>query len=43
MRKASVLLMWLATFVLILAMSYGFALLGEPQAVWLWSDMLGVL
>jgi len=23
------------------AMSYGFALLGEPQAMWLWCQMLG--
>jgi len=23
--------------------SYGFASMGEPQAVWLWRDMLGVL
>ena len=24
-------------------MSYGLALAGEPQAVWLWRDVLGVL
>lgn len=25
-----------------LALSYGFAALGEPQSVWLWCDMIGV-
>ena len=26
-----------------LIISYGFARLGEPQAIWLWRDMLGMM
>lgn len=26
-----------------IALSYGFALIGEPQSLWLWRDVLGVV
>lgn len=32
-----------AGLVVVIAMSYGFALLSEPRSVWLWRDMLGVI
>lgn len=36
-------LLLIAGFILVTAFSYGMARLGEPQAVWMWRDMLGVL
>ena len=29
--------------ILVGVISYGMALLGEPQAIWLWRDILGIL
>lgn len=36
-------LIFAAVFVASLAGSYGLATVGEPQSVWLWRDVLGVL
>lgn len=39
-RQAVILL---GVLVLAVVLSYGLALAGEPQSVWLWGDVLGVL
>lgn len=36
-------LLWTGLIVSNLAMSYGFAMLGEPTSVWFWGDILGAL
>lgn len=32
-----------AGFIAAMAMSYSFAMIGEPQSLWVWRDILGVL
>jgi hypothetical protein len=39
MRRLLALLMLGAT----VALSYGLARIGEPQSLWLWRDMLGIV
>lgn len=34
---------WLVGGVAVLALTYALALAGEPQALWLWRDVLGVV